>query len=151
MAARAARLLHPMRRAANARALFRGLHRRDVVQQSATVEGFKGGRRKAAHAGGKPLQGELGSSACSSTRTERSTRHSSQSRNKPTGPTPTITRSQITDKITPGILNRDDTTKTHGSVGENPDALLAPSGRPTSNRSRSKPDRPPPAPTGFAR
>jgi hypothetical protein len=60
MAARAARLLHPMRgsrRAAVARLIFRALRRRDVVQQPATVEGFDGGRGKAAHAEREPLQG----------------------------------------------------------------------------------------------
>jgi hypothetical protein len=59
MAARAARLLHPMRcrSAAAARVVFRTLRCRNIGKQSAAVEGFDGGRRKAAHAEQKSLQG----------------------------------------------------------------------------------------------
>ena len=92
MTARAARLLHPMRRrrSVSATRVVRALRLCDVVQQSATIEGFDRGRRKAAYAERKPLQAERGSSACSSTNIERPARRSSQARNKPTGPAPAI-------------------------------------------------------------
>jgi hypothetical protein len=59
MSARTARLFHPMRRwrSAAAARVVRALRRCDVVQQSATIESFDGGRGKAAHAERKPLQG----------------------------------------------------------------------------------------------
>jgi hypothetical protein len=61
MARGAARLLHPMRdgRSALATRVVRALRRGEVVQQPATIEGFDGGRGKAAHAEWKPLQGRV--------------------------------------------------------------------------------------------
>ena len=60
MAGWPARLSHPVRGAAvAARVIVRALRARDVVQQPATVEGFEGGRRKAAHPERKPLQGRV--------------------------------------------------------------------------------------------